>query len=212
MSLFKVYEGKKLSVRERENVIERVGNSSLNALDVIKKVLPADQVMKRSSKEEMANEVLAESISFEEKPEVLITGEKGHKTQMASCCTPKPEDTIVGYITRGRGVTIHKKNCKVLKGLEQDRFIKTSWSTQKVPEYTVKLRLDRRSRIGLLRDVADIFAKNELPILDIHNVREEGTDMGYMIIEASLDSLETLNKIIQQLESLEGIFSVKEID
>ena len=212
LSLFKIYEGKKLSVRERENVIERVGNSSLNALDVIKKVLPADQIMKRTSKKEMVNEVLSEGISFEEKPEVLITGEKGHKTQMASCCMPKPEDSIVGYITRGRGVTIHKENCKVLKGLEQDRFIKTSWSTQKVPEYTVKLRMDRRSRIGLLRDVADVFAKNELPILDIHNMREEGTDMGYMIIEASLDSLETLNKIIQQLEGLEGIFSVKEID
>ena len=212
LSLFKIYEGKKLSVRDRENVIERVGNGSLNSLDVIKKVLPADQVMKRTSKKEMANEVLSEGISFEEKPEVLITGEKGHKTQMASCCTPKPEDPIVGYITRGRGVTIHKKDCKVLRGLEQDRFIKTSWSTQKVPEYTVKLRLDRRSRIGLLRDVADVFAKNELPILDIHNMREEGTDMGFMIIDASLDSLETLSKIIQQLESLEGIFSVKEID
>ncbi len=212
LSFFKVYEGKKMSVRERENVVERVGNGSLNALDVIKKVLPTDQVLKRTSKKEMAHEVLSESISFEERPEVLITGEKGHKTQMASCCTPKPEDLIIGYITRGRGVTIHKENCKVLKGLDQDRFIKTSWSTQKVPEYTVKLRMDRRSRIGLLRDVADVFAKNELPILDIQNIREEGTDMGYMIIEASLDSLDTLSKIIQQLESLEGIFSVKEID
>jgi len=212
LSFFKNYEGKRLSVRERENIIERVGNGSLSALDVIKKVLPLDQVLKRSTDKELAHEVLSESISFEERPEVLITGEKGHKTQMASCCTPKPEDPIVGYITRGRGVTIHKQNCKVLRGLDPARFIKTSWSTQKIPEYTVKLRLNRRSRIGLLRDVADIFARNELPILDIQNIREEGTDMGYMIIEASLDSLETLNKVIHQLEDLEGIFSVKEID
>ncbi len=212
LSLFKTYEGERLSVREREKVIERVGNGSLNALDVIKKVLPMDQLMKRASQASMAHEVLSESINFEEEPEVLITGERGHKTQMASCCTPKQEDPIVGYITRGRGVTIHKQDCKVLKGLEPDRFIKTSWSTQRAPEYTAKLRLDRRSRIGLLRDVANVFAENELPILDIKNIREEGTDMGYMIIEASLDSLETLSKVIHQLEGIPGIFSVKEID
>ncbi len=110
-SIFKTYGGQRLSIRERENLIERVGNGSINSLDVIKKVLPINQIMKRSSKEELAKEVLAESISFEEKPEVLITGEKGHKTQIASCCTPVPGDPIIGYITRGRGVTIHKQKC-----------------------------------------------------------------------------------------------------
>ena len=167
LSLFKIYEGEKLSIRERENLIERVGNGSLNPLDVIKKVLPMDKIMKRPSKEEMAKEVLTESISFEEKPEILITGEKGHQTQIASCCMPTQDDSIIGYITRGRGVTIHKEKCKVLKGLSPERLIKTSWSTQKVHQYTVKLRLDRRSRIGLLRDVAEVFAVNQSPILDI---------------------------------------------
>lgn len=212
LSLFKTYGGEKLPIRERENLIERVGNGSLNPLDVIKKVLPLDKVMKRPSKEEMAKEVLTESISFEEHPEILITGEKGHKTQIASCCMPTPDDLIIGYVTRGRGVTIHKKECKVLKGLDHARLIKTSWSIQKVPQYTAKLRLDRRSRIGLLRDVADIFARNQSPILDIENIREEGSDQGYMVITASLDSFDTLNDIIHQLEVVEGIFSVKEID
>ena len=212
LSLLKTYEGEKLSIRERENVIERVGNGSLNPLDVIKRVLPLDQIMKRSSKEELAKEVLTESISFEEKPEVLITGEKGHKTQIATCCMPTQDDSIIGYITRGRGVTIHKEGCKVLKGLSPERLIKTSWSTKKVPQYTAKLRLDRRSRIGLLRDIAEVFASNQSPILDIENVREEGSDQGHMVLTASLDSFDTLNNIIYQLEGIEGIFSVKEID
>ena len=212
LSLFKIYEGEKLPIRERENLIERVGNGSLNPLDVIKKVLPLDKIMKRPSKEELAKEVLTESISFEENPEVLITGEKGHKTQIASCCMPTQDDLIIGYITRGRGVTIHKEGCKVLKGLSPERLIKTSWSTQKVPQYTVKLRLDRRSRIGLLRDVAEVFASSQSPILDIENVKEEGSDQGYMVITASMDSFDTLNDIIYQLEGVEGIFAVKEID
>ena len=149
LSIFKTYEGDKLSIKDRESIVERVGNGSLNSLDVLKKILPLEQALKETSKKEIANEVLSEGINFEEeKPEILITGEKGHKTQMASCCTPTPADPIIGYITRGSGVTIHKQKCKVLRGLDSTRFIKTSWSTSKIPKYTVKLRVELRSRLG----------------------------------------------------------------
>ncbi len=211
LSLFKVYEGEKLSIRERENLVERVGNGSLNSIDVIKKVVALDHMTKEPVPKQASREALTEGVSFEEHPEILITGEKGHKTQLASCCTPTPDHSIIGYITRGRGVTIHRKDCKVLRGLEDNRFIKTTWSTKKIPQYTTKLRVERRSRIGLLRDVADVFVQNQLPILDIENVREDSSDQGHFIITASLDSLETLNHVIRDLENVNGVFSVKEI-
>ena len=182
-------------------------------MDVIKKVVEIEQMMKESSKEKMAKEVLAENVNFEEKkPEILITGEKGHKTQIASCCMPTPEHTIIGYITRGKGVTIHKQDCKVLNGLDDTRLIRTSWNTKKIPKYTVKLQIERRSRLGLLRDVADVFFQNQLPIMDIENVREPDSDQGHFIITASLDSFDTLNKLIRELDNVDGVFSVKEID
>jgi GTP diphosphokinase / guanosine-3',5'-bis(diphosphate) 3'-diphosphatase len=211
-SIFKAYNGEKLSVKERESLVEKVGNGTFNSMDVLKNVLPMDRVMKKTSKSDMARQVLTESINFEEKPEVLITGEKGFKTQMASCCMPQPNDPIIGYITQGRGVSIHKQSCKTIKGLDPSRLIKTSWSSQKVHEYTAKLRIDRRSRIGLLRDIADVFARNELPILDLENVREQGSDQGYMLITASMDSFETLYKIMRELEQVEGVFRVKEME
>ena len=213
LSIFKMYGSEKLSIRERENIIERVGNGSLNPTDVIKKVLDVEHLMKQSSKKQISKEILSESVNFgEDKPEILITGEKGHKTQIAACCTPAPQDKIIGYITRGRGVTIHKQGCKVLNGLDSQRLIKTNWSTKRIPKYTAKLKIARRSRIGMLRDVADIFAQSELPILDIENIREDGTDQGYLIITVSLDCFDTLNTLIRQLENVDGVFSVKEID
>jgi GTP pyrophosphokinase len=212
LTLFKIYGADRLSIRDRESLVEKIGNGSLGVMDVLKKVLPVEKVMKPATKKEMAKQVLAESVSFQERPEILITGEKGYQTQMASCCKPTPDDEIIGYITRGKGVTIHKKNCKMLKGLNDARFIKTNWSSTKIAQYTVKLRIDRRSRIGLLRDVADVYANNQLPISDIENVREKDTDMGYMLITANLDSLDTLNKLIHELEQVDGVFGVKEID
>ena len=212
LSFLKTFKNKKQTIREREQLIIKVGNGSLDAISLIKDILPAEKVMKKKAQKTLAKEVLTENIQIDKDSEVLIGGEKGFKTQIATCCLPKAGDDIIGYITRGSGVTVHNSNCKMLKGLDSDRFIKVNWSSKKQSEYEVTLQLKRKSRIGLLRDVADIFASNQLPIIDIQNIKHEDTDMGEMIIIASLDSLKTLSFVIQKLEELPGIFEVKEIE
>ncbi len=211
-SLLKHYDQKTRSLKDREQLLTNIGSGTLDPMDVIKKILPEEKVLKRAPVQAGGmSAALTEGVEFEKKAEVLITGEKGFKTQIASCCQPKPNDPIIGYITRGRGVTIHKKGCKLLRGSATERLISVSWSTQKNPQFTVMLELKRRSRIGLLRDVADVFARNQLPILDIRNVRHEDTDLGEMVITASMDTMDTLNQIITQLLALPGIFGVKEV-
>jgi GTP diphosphokinase / guanosine-3',5'-bis(diphosphate) 3'-diphosphatase len=211
LNVLKNYSGKKMTIREREEVLEKIGNGSIDPMSVIKAIVPAEKVMKKSSRETIAKDVLTKGVKLEN-AEVLITGEKGYKTQIATCCMPKPDNEIVGYITRGRGVTIHKKDCKVLLGNDPQRLIRASWNIQKSTEYEVKLKIKHKSRIGMLRDIADVFATAELPIMDIRNINYENSDISEMIIAASLDSLETLNMIIQKLEDIPGVFSVKEID
>lgn len=211
LSILRNYKDKRMTIREREELLEKIGNGSVDVMAVIKKILPADKILKTTTiKKEVSP--LIEGIEIGKDAEVLITGDKGYKTQIATCCTPMPGDAIIGYITRGRGVTVHKKDCNVLRGHSDKRLIKASWSTKKEPKYEVTLILQRRSRIALLRDVADVFATAELPIIDIQNVRYENTDMGEMIITASFDSLDSLNEIIQKLEDIPGIFNVRESD
>lgn len=212
LSFLKVYNKKKLTIREREQLIIKVGNGSLDSITLIKDILPAEKVMRKKAQDLLAKEVLTENIQIDKDSEILIGGEKGFKTQIATCCMPKVGDGIIGYITRGRGVSVHNSNCKMLHGLDPKRFIKVNWNTKKQVEYEVTLRLKRKSRVGLLRDVAEVFASSQLPIIDIQNIKYEDTDMGEMIIIASLDSLETLDSVIQQLEALPGIFEVKEIE
>ncbi|MBU0727133.1 bifunctional (p)ppGpp synthetase/guanosine-3',5'-bis(diphosphate) 3'-pyrophosphohydrolase [Patescibacteria group bacterium] len=212
LGILKNYANKKMTIREREELLEKIGNGSIDVMSVIKKILPEDTVLKTPLKEKMASAVLTEGVQLDKDTEILITGDKGYKTQIATCCMPTQNDEIIGYITLGRGVTIHNKNCKVLKGHSDKRLIKASWSTRKEPKYEVKLSLKRQSRIGMLRDIAEVFANAEIPILDIENIRHEDSDMGEIIITASLDSWETLNDIIQKLEAIPGIFNVKEID
>jgi GTP pyrophosphokinase len=211
LSILRDFGGSRLTTTERENILEMVGNGSMNPLEVLKKILPADRMMKPANIRagESNNSSSSNSLTV---AEVLITGERGHKTQLASCCTPKPPDEIVGYITRGRGVSVHRQNCKLLKGLDNERFIRTAWNLGGGRLYTAKIRIDRRSRIGLLRDIANVFADRNLPVLDIENIRESDSDLGYMIVVAQVDTLETLSDIIQQLEEIEGVFGAREVD
>lgn len=208
LSIFKTIDRKKLSLREREALLEKIGNGSVNANTIIRKVLPVEKIMKPISKPQKDQEVLSQ-VTLEKKPEILITGEKGIKTNLATCCKPRTSDEIIGYITRGRGVTIHKKGCKVLRGNDVKRLVKASWSTKKTREFVMQIIIKRNSRIGLLRDVAARFAENELGIIDIHNI-QEGENKNNMVIKFSIDNLDTLDRLIDGLEQIPGVTSVKE--
>jgi len=205
LQLLQKYHDKTLSFREREDLLERIGNGSMDALSVVKKVIPTEKVLKKNTQEEFNKEMLKEVVKVES-DQVLITGEKGYKTQMATCCQPKPGQAIAGYITRGRGVTIHRKNCKVLKNHETDRLVRASWASRKQPDYKVSLKIKHISRIGMLRDVGNVFAENEVAILDFeHSKKTQEFQVGF-----SIDSLETLDKVIRELEEIQGVFKVKE--
>lgn len=211
LNILKNYSDRKMTMRDREELLEKIGNGSVEVMSVIKKIVPTEKVMKKVPKQVFPKNMLTEGIKLEN-AEILITGEKGYKTQIATCCIPKPGDEIVGYITRGRGVTIHKQNCKVLHGHETARLIKATWNSEKQTEYEVKLSIKVHSRIGMLRDIADIYANAQLQIMNIQNTRSENTDVSEIVITAHCDSIETLNTIIRKLEEIPGVFGVKEID
>lgn len=205
LSFLQRYNNKKLSNREREDLLERIGNGSIDALSVVKKILPTEKVLKKASQEEMNKQMLKEVVNLEN-AQVLITGERGYKTQMATCCQPNTSDRIIGYITRGRGITIHKEGCKVVKNHEKNRLVRANWASKKAPNYKVTLQIKHLSRIGMLRDVASVFAENETAILDFEHVHKKGL----FVITFSLDTLDTLDKIIGQLEVIPDVFGVKE--
>lgn len=204
LSLLKKYSDKKLSIKEREEILEKVGNGSVEAISVIKRIVPKNTFTGQPVEPQVSNKVLADNVSLEKKNEILITGQKGYKSQLATCCNPTVEDEIVGYITRGRGVTIHKAACNVLKGHDKERLVKASWGVKTKLTYEVRLSIEKQSRIGLLRDIAEVFIQNNLVITNL-NIGD------VLIVDTIVDSVETLDKLISELESVEDIYKVKEI-
>ena len=207
-TLLKNYLGKTLNLKEREEILEKVGNGSVEAMSVIKKVVPADVFSSNEIDKKEKNKILADNVNLGKKrnnEEILITGERGYKAQIATCCTPTVEDDITGYITRGRGVTIHRDDCKVLlHGHDKNRFIEASWGTRTKPAFRARLVIEKRSRIGLLRDIAEIFADNDLSIIDIKIEKK-------LTVDTIVGNLQTLDRLIRQLKEVPDIYSVKEI-
>jgi GTP pyrophosphokinase len=204
LGLLKNFSDKKLTVKEREDILEKVGNGSVEAISVIKKIVPKEALAGHQVEPQITNKVLADNVKLEKKDEILITGQKGYKTQLATCCNPTIDHEIMGYITRGRGVTIHRKDCKVLLGHEKDRFVKASWGLKTKPTYDVRLSIEKKSRIGLLRDIAEVFLRNSLPIIDLQIGKS-------LIVDTIVDSVGALDKVISELENVPDVYKVKEV-
>lgn len=122
-SIFKKYCRRNLNVSEREQLVEEVGKGAQIASDVIRKIYPYDRDL--SIKQAAFGKLKPGGALADEK--ILIGGEAGLLFRKAACCHPKKGDSIVGYTTRGRGITIHKNNCYMLGSLDGGRIIAASW-------------------------------------------------------------------------------------
>ncbi|WP_174875952.1 RelA/SpoT family protein [Vogesella oryzae] len=104
---------------------------------------------------------------------VLIEGVGNLMTILAKCCKPAPPDGVVGFVTRGRGISIHRNNCITLKRLSADapeRLIAADWGEQKSSVFPIDLEVHAADRPGLLRDISDVFSREKLNVIGVNTL------------------------------------------
>lgn len=138
---------------------------------------------------------------------ILIAGYSDILTNIASCCNPVMGDDIVGYITKGSGVTVHKKDCKRLEGVT-DRIIDVSWNLETTDRFTSKLRVIIDSTNENLVDIITIATKCDALVSSIDNIGESQNEDIYEII-CKVKNKELLNKFIMELENLKFVSRVE---
>lgn len=142
---------------------------------------------------------------------ILVVGTEGLLTQMAKCCKPAPPDAIVGFVTRGKGVSIHRKNCKNFLEMEKkapERVIQTAWGTQEPDTvYPVDIYVLANDRQGLLRDVSDIFMREKINVVGVHTQSHKG--QARMSFTAEISSTDNLGKALQMISEINGVVEVK---
>ena len=141
-------------------------------------------------------------------PRVLVRGEKGILTKVAPCCQPLPGDAIVGYTTRGRGVTVHRADCiNAINAPDRARVVPVDWDMEATHIYPVAIKIEAWDRQGLLRDIATVVAENRVNMsaLEVH-VYDDKTAVVSATVE--IDSLAQLSRLMEKLESVKDVHTV----
>ena len=144
---------------------------------------------------------------------VIVEGIDNCLIKFSRCCSPLPGDDIIGFITRGHGVSVHKRDCNnvprdIKEAEEPDRWIKAYWAETRQDSFKATLLINGIDRNGLLADVTMIIAGIGVPV---HNVNARQTKGGNCIITLtiSVQSAEHLRSITQRLEKIEGVYNVE---
>jgi GTP pyrophosphokinase len=136
---------------------------------------------------------------------VLGTGDV--LTQMARCCSPVPGDSIVGYVTRARGVTIHRDDCpNVVHSHEKERFVDVEWG-ERGRMFPVAVKVEAWDRVGLIRDLSTVVADERV---NIASIRTDPHDDNTVTVSITLDTtgVEQLHRLFAKIEGVHGVFSV----
>jgi GTP pyrophosphokinase len=147
------------------------------------------------------------------KPEgIAVSGVGDLMCNFARCCRPVPPEAIVGYITQGRGVSIHRQDCGNFLGLNQrhpERIMEVSWGSSEAATYPVDLILRAYDRSGLIRDISTILADEETNVTDLKSHTDKGTLETVMELSVEIRDLPTLSTTIARLEQLPNVISVR---
>jgi len=130
-------------------------------------------------------------------------------TRLATCCKPVYGDEIVGYVTRGRGITVHRSDCPNMRNVDEDgRKVQVSWGEQLMKSYPVSVQLQAWDRVGLLRDITALVADEKVNLLSVlTNVHDDRTVTVLMTLEVT--SVKQLSHMLQRLEAIRDVFDVR---
>ena len=143
---------------------------------------------------------------------MAVSGVGDLMCNFARCCRPVPPEGIVGYITQGRGVSIHRQDCGNFLGLNQrhpERIMEVNWGTSESATYPVDLRLRAYDRSGLIRDISTILADEGTNVTDLKSQTDKGTLETVMDLSVEIRDLPTLSTTIARLEQLPNVVSVR---
>ncbi len=197
MSLHELASG--LGLRSPEQLFERVGSENLPLRQV-------ETFLRGGELAESGGEELELRSAKAQPGGVLVVGVDALLTQLAGCCKPAPPDAICGFVTRGRGVSVHRADCSNARNLRQrhpERVIPVTWGARDSGVYAVDLMVEAADRHGLLRDISEVFSKQKLNVIGVRT--QSRGDTAHMLFTVELPGLEALSSALAQLREVRGV-------
>ena len=145
--------------------------------------------------------------------EVVVEGVSDLMTHIAHCCKPVPYDPVIGFITRGHGITVHRRDCSIIKKMSpsmHDRLAKVNWSEERADSsYKVDIQVVANDRKGLLRDISAILTNEGIDLTGVNTKSDRRTDQASMRFTIEISDMEHLSMILGKIAQLSDVLEVK---
>ncbi|MCX0387681.1 bifunctional (p)ppGpp synthetase/guanosine-3',5'-bis(diphosphate) 3'-pyrophosphohydrolase [Clostridium perfringens] len=209
---------KRYHLNNVEEIYVAVGEGELLSSTVISKL--KENVVKQVTEEEL-NKNIEEQIAKTERQTkkkqsygVTVKGLNNIMVRFARCCNPVPGDDIAGYITKGRGVSVHRKDCSNFKSIvekQREKVVDVSWGTEKGTAYVAELEVKAEDRMCLLSDVMLVITDSNLSLLSL-NAKSGKNGVANINIQVKIDNIEQLKELMKKIRRLQGILDVYRVN
>ncbi len=195
---------------DTDGLLEALGRGTRSTSQIIEKVLPEEEQAEEAESEEGFLQRLVDRARSTVQG-VSVQGEGNMMIHFAQCCQPIPGDEIIGYITRGRGVSVHRKDCLNMVQMLNDpeRLVEVAWDSQKDQAFMVGVSVAARDRVNLLGDISRAISSQGTNIKSVSMNTETEDAHGRFILEVR--NLQHLQKILKRIRKVKGVERVERL-
>ncbi|MDA0149711.1 GTP diphosphokinase [Vibrio sp. LaRot3] len=189
-------------------------NQIINHINALVNKPTAEEEDKQALEKLQEAENKAPAQSRPKKDAVVVEGVDNLMTHLARCCQPIPGDEIAGYITQGRGISVHRNDCEQLEELRHhapERIIETVWGSGFVGSYILTVRVEAMERGGLLKDITSLFANEKIKVTSMKSRVDYRTQMSIMDFDLEVTNVEVLSRVSKRVEQIKDVMSVKRL-
>ena len=208
--------------KDWESVLASIGHGGLKEGQVVNKML---EERKKKLKKEVTDKNVLDGISDmsnkapesskKSKSGIVVKGIHDVAVRFSSCCSPVPGDEIVGFVTRGRGVSIHRTDCVNMINLPADeraRLIDAEWqqpeNANSKERYSTEIQIFANNRIGMFVDISKVFTERQIDITSM-NVRTSKQGNATIVMTCDIHGIEELNRLTDKLRQIEGVLDIE---
>lgn len=206
----------KFSFTSEEDMYAAVGSNGITAQQVVNRL--AERMRKEREKQDAIDKIVSDMKTMQPdkvtESGVIVKGIDNMLIRLSKCCNPVPGDEIVGFITKGRGVSVHRADCpNVEKGQDHDRLIEVRWalgSSDMTKEFQVDIEVSAFDRQGLLNEVMMVVAETKTPIIAV-NGKADKDNIARIHMTIKITNISHLHRIVEKIKQIRDIYSVQRV-
>jgi GTP pyrophosphokinase len=214
------YALKRFNVNSADELYVGIGSGDLRINQIINHINALVNKPTAEEEDQQALEKLQESEnkapaqSRPHKDAVVVEGVDNLMTHLARCCQPIPGDQIKGYITQGRGISVHRADCEQLEELSHhapERIIDTVWGSGFVGSYILTIRVEAMERGGLLKDITALLTNEKIKVTTMKSRSDYKRQLSIMDFDLEVNNIEVLSRVTKRIEQIKDVMNVKRL-